>query len=72
MIRLYRVPSYFGEVSAEEVEKITQAMSDYYRYINEFQNREKSDSENDSDCENTRRLVRGPRLKSCSFVRLKE
>jgi len=64
---MYKVPSYFGEIPAEVVEQVSKAMSDYDRYMTEFQHREeKPEAE-----EPAHNMVRGPRLKSYTITRIK-
>lgn len=63
---MYKPLAIFGEVSSEEIERITKAMSDYYSYMDKFQNREIKKSS-----ETVRSCVRGPRLKSYTVTRIK-
>lgn len=64
---MYKPLAIFGDVSTEEIERITNAMSDYYSYMNKFQNREVEQESSDV----VRSCVRGPRLKSYTITRVK-
>ena len=63
---MYKPLAIFGDVSTEEIERITKAMSDYYSYMDKFQNREIKESS-----EVVRSCVRGPHLKSYTVTRIK-
>ena len=64
---MYKPLAIFGDVSVEEIERISKAMSDYYSYMDKFQNREIKESP-----ETLRSCVRGPRLKSYTITRIKK
>lgn len=63
---MYKVPYYFGEVTNEQIEQISTALSDYDKYMAKFQKRE-----NKTDSDDSIKLVRGPRLKCYTCTRVK-
>ena len=64
---MYKPLAIFGDVPTEELERINKAMTDYYSYMDKFQNREIKESS-----ENIRSCVRGPHLKSYTLTRIKK
>lgn len=62
---MLKVPSFFGDIPREEIEKFNSALENYEKYITTFQERERVE---DKD----RGMVRGPRLKSYSVTRVKQ